>query len=351
MPVVMIARWLPAEHLDQIRAVDDRIELRYDARLALPATGRVGLMYEADDRERSQSIAATRPFEKEDERTWFSLMADAEVMFDVDPAYLDVLPTKAPRLRWIQAIAAGAGELFASAPLRESSIEIAAARGVHDDALADFALMGILAHGKQLSLLNQQKAAGRWQEIPSSPLAGKTVCIVGFGSIGRQVAHRCRALGLRVIGVKRSPTHSPYAEELFGPDRLIDAVASADFVVITLPATKETYHMIDQKALAAMKPGAFVVNIGRGSVLDENALIAALRQGHLSGAALDVFETEPLPAESPLWRLENVIISPHCTSLMPGVTLNRLVNLFCENLRRHLAGQPPLYCVDKNTTY
>lgn len=348
---VMISRWLPDHLLNRIAAVGPQVDIVYDAELAIPAAGRVGLMYSEADRVLSQSITATRPFSAGDEAAWLKLMSPARVMFDTDPAYLDAIPAAAPNLRWIQGIASGAGELLNSVPLRNSVIDIATARGIHDDALADFAMMGILAHTKNLSLLKDQQRRGLWREVPASPVSGKKLCIVGLGSIGIQIARRAKAFDMRVTGVRRNPQPSPYADLVVPTARLTEALADADYVAITLPSTDETHHLFDRSRLSAMKPGVYIVNVGRGSVIDETALISALQSGAVAGAALDVFEDEPLSPESGLWGLDNVVLSPHCTSLMPEVTIGRLVDLFCTNLRRYLDGDQPLNCVDRASTY
>ena len=264
MTVVFVARRLPPEQLARIQAVDPRIELRYDPALAMWPTGRLSLLYPPGTaREPDPSETAPRPFGEEDERRWLSLMADAEIMFDADPGFLDVLPEKAPALRWIQGIAAGAGEMLSSGPLRRSSIGIAAARGIHDDALADFTLMAILAHGKRLATLREHQARRSWVEIPGAPLTGSRLCVVGYGSIGRAIAVRARAFGMRISAVRRTAGAAPEADDTYVTADLPRALADADHVAITLPATDETHHLFDEKLLAAMKPGAYLVNVGR----------------------------------------------------------------------------------------
>lgn len=350
MTSVLVCRYLPPRLLDRIAAVDERVEVLHDRRLAQPAAGRLGVLYRAEDRV-DAATTAPRPFGRDDEERWLELMGRAEVMFDVDPAYLDAIPARTPSLRWIQGIAAGAGELFRCASLRESSVEVATARGVHDDPLADFALMAVLANGKRLDVLRAQQAERRWQEIPNVPLAGQVMCVVGLGSIGAAIATRARAFGMRVTGVRRTARPSELAERVHPPAEIRTAVADADYVAVTLPGTRETRALIDAGTIAAMKPGAYLVNVGRGSVIDEDALTEALRSGHLAGAALDVFATEPLPVESPLWDLPNVIVSPHSTAVMPGTSIERMVDLFCTNLRRDLAGEPLLHLADKDAAY
>jgi len=215
--------------------------------------------------------------------------------------------------------------------------------------------MALLTHVKDLDRLQRDKAEKRWREAHTDTLYGKTLCIVGMGNIGRAVAERARPFGVRVVGVKRTVREDDaawdYADELYATRDLHPALQEADYVVVTLPGTPETYRLLNAEAISAMKPGAYFVNVGRGKVVDEGALIEALKSGQLSGAALDVFEEEPLPRESPLWVLENVIVSPHSTDNVPGLTNELQTELFCDNLRRYLNGEPLRNELDKKLLY
>ncbi len=194
-----------------------------------------------------------------------------------------------------------------------------------------------------------------WRRGATGSLERKTLCVVGTGSIGRAIAGRARPFGMRVVGVKRTVSEDDpaweHADELYVTDRLHDALGGADYVALALPGTPETQHLVDAEAISAAKPGAYFVNVGRGAVVDEGALAEALEGGHLSGAALDVFEVEPLPEESPLWELENVVISPHSTDNLPELTNRLQTDLFCENLRRYLDGEALLNVLDKKLLY
>jgi phosphoglycerate dehydrogenase-like enzyme len=226
---------------------------------------------------------------------------------------------------------------------------------VYSGPLAEFVMMALLQHVKDLDRLRRDKAEKRWREAHTDTLSGKTVCVVGMGNIGRTVAERARPFGARVVGVKRTVREADeawdYADELFATHDLPQALREADYVVVTLPGTPETYHLLDAAALSRMKRGAYFVNVGRGKAVDEAALVEALRDGRLSGAALDVFEEEPLPEESPLWELENVILSPHSTDNVPELTNELQSRLFCENLRRYLDGEPLVNELDKKLLY
>jgi phosphoglycerate dehydrogenase-like enzyme len=215
--------------------------------------------------------------------------------------------------------------------------------------------MGMLQHAKDLDLLRRDKAAKVWRQGTTGTLERKTLCVVGTGSIGRAIADRARPFGMRVVGVKRTVREDDAAwdsfDELYATQNLQDALAEADFVALTLPGTPETEGLFDAKTMAAIKPGAFFANAGRGKVVVEAALVEALESGHLSGAALDVFEVEPLPEESPLWEMENVVISAHTTDVVPELINAAQTDLFCENLRRYLAGESLVNVLDKRLLY
>jgi phosphoglycerate dehydrogenase-like enzyme len=181
-------------------------------------------------------------------------------------------------------------------------------------------------------------------------LRGETLLIVGVGEIGREVARLASAFGMRVLGIKRCPEATPFVDEVYAPDRLDELAAEADGIVITLPLTDETEGLVSRRTIEALKPNAILVNVGRGPVVDEEALVDALRSGGILGAALDVFATEPLPADSPLWELENVIVSPHTAALSIHENA-RIVELFCENLRRFLAGEELLSRIETSLFY
>ena len=283
------------------------------------------------------------------------MLAEAEVLYDFPRGHVRDLTEVAPKLRWLQASMAGAGEVAKKAGLLETDVVVTTASGVYSGPLAEFVVMAMLQHAKGLDRLRRNKAEKAWRQTHASSLEGATLCIVGMGNIGRAVADRIRPFGTRVVGVKRTVREDDpawhHADELYSTNRLHDALSEADYVAVTLPGTPETYRLVDAEAISAMKQGTYFINIGRGSVVDEGALVESLRSGHLSGAALDVFEVEPLPQESPLWEFDNVIISPHSTDNLPGLTNKLQTDLFCENLRRYLDGEPLLNVLDKKLLY
>ena len=200
-------------------------------------------------------------------------------------------------------------------------------------------------------LLRDQRANG-WPSVrrPVHELRGQTMLIVGLGEIGVETARLAKAFGMTVVGVKRAPSDVEHVDEVHGNDGLTELVSRADAIVVTLPITPETEGLLSAEVLAAVKPGAVLTNVGRGAVVDEDALVERLRDGTLAGAALDVFATEPLPPESPLWELPNVIVSPHVSALSE-LENERIVDLFLDNLGRFLAGEPLLKRVTPDTPY
>jgi phosphoglycerate dehydrogenase-like enzyme len=214
-------------------------------------------------------------------------------------------------------------------------------------------MLGLLAFTKDLPRLTADRHARRWDHYPMRELAGQTLLIAGLGHIGREVARRARAFGMRVLAVKRDPAGAPPPDGvdlLRGQDALPALAGEADAVVITLPATAETRGLFDRALLARLRPGCVLVNVGRGAVVDEDALIDALRSGRLAGAALDVFAQEPPPPSSPLWELPNVLLSPHTAALSTAEN-RRIVELFGDNLRRFLNGEPLRNRVDPTQFY
>ena len=252
----------------------------------------------------------------------------------------------ARRLKWIHTPSAGVDDALYPA-LVESSIRMTCSRGISSAALADHAL-GMASRQQEKGWIRERFFEG--DPLPAE-LDGRVLGILGFGSIGREVALRGRSFGMRVHALKRNRTgEEPLAERLFGPQEMEEFLASADFLVLALPLTRATADILDERAFAAMKSGAILVNIARGRLVREPALLHALESGRLAGAALDVFREEPLPEASPLYRLPNVVLTPHIGGLHPHY-LDRATSLFMVNLGRYLEGEPLLHEVDKRAGY
>lgn len=260
----------------------------------------------------------------------------------------EVVP-RAPRLRWIQSISAGVEDL-AFPELPAHGVTLTNAAGVYDPGLAESVLGFLLAFSARI-LGDARLTSGDWPSERIALLRGTTALVVGAGSIGTETGRLLRSAGLRVRGVARTARPADHVfESIAGPDALQEELALADHVVNVLPITPATRGMFDAAAFAAMKPTAVFVNIGRGATVDEAALIGALRDGVIAGAALDVFEVEPLPAESPLWRLPNVLVSPHRAGDHDGWESD-VVALLVDNLRRFVADEPLRNVVDIDLGY
>lgn len=256
---------------------------------------------------------------------------------------------QAGRLRWVHAASAGV-DTVVFPELAASDVVVTNTRGVLDDCIAEWVLGVMLVFAKDLGTTFELQRERCWHHRDSERLAGKRVLVVGAGSIGGAVARLCRAAGTRVEGVARAPrSGDPDFDRVVAPDELRTALSTADFVVVCAPHTVETRGMIGAPELAALPPGARLINVGRGPVVDERALLDALRSGRLAGAALDVFDEEPLPADHPLWAMDQVIVSPHMAGDFAGWE-KAFSAVFVENFRRWTRGEPLLNVVDKART-
>lgn len=282
-------------------------------------------------------------------------IVDADVLFgwSIRPDQFH----QARSLKWIHSTAAAVHQLLFPEVV-SSPVVVTNARSVHAPVVAEHAIALVLALAKLLPLARDFQREHIWAQqrlLDHQPtireIAGSTVCVVGMGSIGREFTQRARALGMRVVAVREHPGRGPDgADQVFGPPQLTDALQLADFVLLATPLTAETHHLIDAAALGAMRPGAYLINVGRGPLIDDAALLAALREDRLAGAALDVFGEEPLPPDSPYWSLPNVFITPH-TAAVTGRLWDRHLDLMRHNLRNFLSNQPLTGLVDKARGY
>lgn len=237
----------------------------------------------------------------------------------------------APVLRWVQAASAGVDQ-FPLETLREGGVVLTSARGVHGPQVAEHAFGMLLALTRGIAASVRSQTIREWHRPAVTELAGRTMGVLGLGTIGEAVALRAKAFGMRVIGTKRNPdAYSGVADQVVGPDDTTEVCRKADVLVVALPSGADTTRRVGAVELEALGEG-WLINVGRGPVVDETALVAALRSGSLAGAGLDVFEEEPLPADSPLWNLPNVVVSPHCAGISP-LYGTRLAGIVAANVR------------------
>ncbi len=294
--------------------------------------------------------------------------ASAEILFTTN---VFPKPEQAPNLRWIQLCSAGANQIINSPLASNENLEITTASGIHATPMSEFSLAMMLAFTYKLPQILEFQTQAKWiadrtTVFLPTPLRGRTLGIVGYGNIGRELARIADALGMIVLATKRDVMHpadddsyheagtgDPDGElptRLYPPQALASMARECDFLVITTPLTDDTRHIVDANVLKAMKKTAVIVNVARGAVIDEAALIDALQNHRIGGAALDVFEQEPLPADNPLWKLDNVILSAHISGSVIDYD-ERCAKVFVENLERYLEGQPLLNRVHKSRGY
>ncbi|MEJ1181807.1 MULTISPECIES: D-2-hydroxyacid dehydrogenase [unclassified Pseudarthrobacter] len=340
--IVAIAVPLEAELVDRLRAVDPSVTVLYDPDLLPPER------FPADH---SGDPAFSRTAEQE-ERYW-SMLNQAQVLYGLpneSPAGLARIARENPHLQWVHCMAAGAGGAVKASGLDQETLrkfKVTTSAGVHALPLAEFAALGILNGFKRSAELAQDQAAKVWPELrtPTRLVSGSTLVIAGLGEIGLETARIARALGMKVSGTKRTVEPIEGIEQVSDNDGLSGLLATADAVVNTLPGTPYTEGLFSREVFSAMKPGTVFVNVGRGTVVDEEALLEALDNGQVSYACLDVFAVEPLPQESPLWNHPRVMVSPHTSAL--SAAENRLIaERFASNLRTFLDGGDLPHLVD-----
>jgi len=292
-----------------------------------------------------------------DESRFAERLPDADAVFVFGPVSRMLDPALEPgsRLRWIHSLSAGVDRLLTPRLLAAEHVMVTSSKGPMGPLMAEHAVMMMLALARDLPGFMRDQAERRWRfladERPMVDLLGKTVVILGVGNVGGHVARICKlAFGMRVLGMARSRRDNPHVDHYFDRAELIQAMAEADFVVLALALTPETDKIVDAAALAAMKPSAYLINVTRGAQVDEAALIEALRSGSIAGAGLDTVTQEPLAADSPLWDLPNVIITPHVS---PGRDrfAERMIDFWCENVRRFAEGEELLGHVNRVAGY
>lgn len=291
---------------------------------------------------------------------------DAEIIYTTDKL---PSPEQAPNLRWVQTHWAGIDRLPGT-PLWESDIQLTTASGIHTPNMGQYVMAQILSWASRVPDWIRTQQKGEWPPrrrdlFMPDELRDRTIGIIGYGSIGREVARLAHAFGMTILVIKndakqivdrgyllegQGDPEGDLPTRIYPPEAIRSMVALCDYVVVTLPLTEKSHHLLDESVFREMKPTSFLVNVSRGSVINEADLIKALQRGRLAGAGLDVFETEPLPASSPLWAMNNVIITPHISGFTPHYD-ERAVDLFVTNLNRYLAGETLLNVVNRATGY
>ncbi len=342
---LLIASYLEEQFVEQIRAVDERINVIYEPKLIAPPR------YIADHNG-SPDFRRT----PEQEERWQELLKQADILFDFDHTHRSDLPELAPNVKWIQFTSSGIGVFIKTQRYAERMPEtiFTTASGIHAQPLAEFCLMVMLMFSRNLHRMQEYQKVRKWERYTGSDLVDRTLTVVGAGRVGSKVAEFAKAVGMKVIGiVRRTEGRDPaklYVDELYASSDLLSVLPRTDYLVLITPHTPETENMISKRELAALPKGAVLINIGRGQLIVEEELIAALESGHLAGAGLDVFATEPLPEDSPLWEMPNVLVSPHSASTSDRE--NALITeLLCENIRRYLDGRPLLNVLDPERMY
>ena len=322
------------------------LEPEYVAQISGAFPGEIELIYREDmvptPRYRGDHGHYRRDLTGEQQEEWHRLLSRAEVLFDFPEYETRPFGELCPRARWVQTSSAGVGPMVRDLGLQEADLLVTTASGLHAQPLAEFAFAAILYHSKELGRLQNEQLARSWQRFSGQELAGSTLAIIGPGRIGQEVARVAHAFHMRVVALGRES--DPARASALGVDHLYSRpalhtmLAEADYLVLCAPHTPGTDTIMDAPAFAAVKPGLGFINMGRGALVDEDALLAALRDGRVAFAALDVFRQEPLPPGSPFWSQPNVLINPHSASTVDTENA-KLTARFIENLRAYLDGR------------
>jgi phosphoglycerate dehydrogenase-like enzyme len=282
--------------------------------------------------------------------------SDAEVLWTLGGGYyrydLDTVCDNSTALQWVCAIMAGT-EAFFETKVKDLDVLMSNTRGIHKKPMSDHALAFIFAWLRNFPVVMKNQTDARWKQPPVMTLQeseDKTIGIIGLGSIGTEIAAKCKALGFRVVAYKRTPSECPHIDALYLEGQLDKLLEESDFVITVAPLTPQTTGMLGKARFEKMKSTAVLINLGRGPLVNTEDLVEALTTGKIGGACLDVTDPEPLPAEHPLWRLPNVIITPHCAANSPKY-FDRATEVFCDELDRFLMGKPLMNLVPRDRGY
>jgi phosphoglycerate dehydrogenase-like enzyme len=290
-----------------------------------------------------------------DKKEALRLAANTDVLFA--GFFSNELFAAAKKLKWIQAWGAGVDD-FLTPEVVNSNVILTNAGGVHPTPISEHVLGFMLCFSRKLDAFLRNQKEKKWERFGGTSgrqveeLSGKTLGLIGLGRIGTEIARKAKCLGMKVIAIRRNPSlgATEYVDKLYDQSDLNNLLANSDFAVLCLPLTKETKRLIDEKQLRSMKQTGYLINVSRGGIIDEEALVKALKNGWIAGAGLDTFETEPLTKDSELWNFENVIITPHVGGQTPFY-MDRLTSIFCENINRFINNQPLINVVDKSRGY
>ncbi len=303
--------WLNDKHREQILGISPRIQLQeIPARQAKESRGIEVLLAEGGNR-------SHYPGELD--------RADYEAFF-------------APSLKWVQICSTGFSDNV-TPEIIDGRVTLTNAQGLHTVPIAESVLAAMLAHAKNLAQRRIDQRAHAWRRLDNDELNGRTVLIIGLGNIGKTVARFCKTFAMTVIGTKRTPEPVENVDMVFATDELVVHLPAADYIVVAAPHTPATESMLDAKAFAVMKSSAYIINVGRGQVIEERALVEALEVGSIAGAYLDAFDQEPLNDEHVFWNMDQVLVVPHDSHSSPYIG-DRMVDIFCANLRRYISGEP-----------
>jgi len=342
---ILITSYLEPKYVAEIEAVDKRINVIYRPDLIPPPRYIADHNGSPDFKRRNQQ-----------EKEWQSLLAKADILFDFDHTHRYDLPGLIPNVRWIQFTSSGVGAFVHNAEYDKKlpNTVFTTASGVHAQPLAEFVLMCILMFPNKLWRIQEYQKVKKWERFTGSDLSNSVLTIIGLGKVGRKIAQFAKAFGMNINGVDIEADNMDANElpvdNLYHVNDLMVVLPKTEFLVLIAPHTPQTENMIGKEQLRALPKGAKVINVGRGSLIVEEELIKALEDGHLGGAGLDVFATEPLPKNSPLWDIENVLVSPHSGSTSDKEN-RRITDLFIENIKRFLAGEPLKNVLDTKKMY
>jgi len=322
---------MPDECVKLMTDVDPRVNVIFDKDL-IPDQ-----RYPADRRGQAMEWTPER------DRKWNEYLKEADILFGFDYRHMDNLRDFAPKLKWVQGTSTGIGPSVVKAGWPEKGIVATTASGIHSVPISEFVIMSMLCFEKDIFHLFDLKSQRKHERYCTGQLRGKTLGIVGLGKNGRLVATLAAAHGMRVLATKRTTQgYVPQnlgVDQLYAPADIKKMLPQCDYVSMTVPTTPDTYKMMDYEMFKTMKPGAVFINNSMGTTVVQDDLIRAIKEGHLRGAAIDVYEKEPVPADSPLWSMPNVLMSPHSASCCMYEDAN-IANLFIDNLRRYLDGRP-----------